>query len=81
MKRKIFLSLAAASLALIAPATTQAEETKGTITIVLTNHGKMGETDTDTGFFLSKAAHPYKVFTDSGYTVTLTNHNKAVVNI
>lgn len=73
MNRRLFLSLAAASLTLITPATTQADETKGTITIVLTNHGKMGDTDTATGFFLSEAAHPYKVFTDAGYTVTLTS--------
>ncbi len=73
MNRRHFLTLAAALLTLITPAISRAEDDKGTITIVLTNHGKLGDTDKATGFFLSEAAHPYKVFTDAGYTVTITS--------
>jgi len=49
------------------PAALQREEHR--ILIVLTNHEALGDTGRKTGFFLSEATHPYKVFTDAGYTV------------
>lgn len=46
---------------------------KSPILLVLTNNGKMGETDTKTGFYLSEAAHPYAVFTEANYPVVLAS--------
>lgn len=46
---------------------------KKPILIVLTNHAKLGNTGTPTGFFLSEAAHPWKVFTEAGYPVELAS--------
>lgn len=37
--------------------------------IVLTNHDQLGDTGRSTGFYLSEAAHPHKIFTDAGYQV------------
>lgn len=34
---------------------------------VLTSHGKMGDTDRTTGFFLPEIAHPYEIFHATGY--------------
>src|ERR687894_316109 len=39
------------------------------ILIALTSHRALGDTGRDTGFFVGEAAHPWKVFTDAGYTV------------
>lgn len=39
------------------------------VLIVLTNQGKLGNTDKKTGFFLAEAAHPYAVFTKAGLEV------------
>jgi putative intracellular protease/amidase len=39
------------------------------IAIVLTNHEPLGETGRTTGFYLSEATHPHKVFVDAGYEV------------
>jgi putative intracellular protease/amidase len=39
------------------------------IAMVLTNHGELGATGRTTGFFLSEATHPYKVFIEAGYEV------------
>jgi putative intracellular protease/amidase len=36
---------------------------------VLTNHGELGATGRATGFFLSEATHPHKVFREAGYAV------------
>jgi putative intracellular protease/amidase len=62
----------------------RAEETLGTgtsheeipvhpnkIVIALTSHGQLGPTGRPTGFYVSEAAHPWKVFTDAGYVVDL----------
>lgn len=46
----------------------QSDETKR-VAIVLTNHGELGDTGRSTGFYLSEASHPYKVFTEAGYRV------------
>ena len=43
------------------------------VLLVLTNTDTLGETDKPTGFFLSEAAHPWAVFTQAGYAVTLTS--------
>lgn len=43
------------------------------ILIALTSHGELGSTGRQTGFYLSEAAHPWKVFTDAGYTVDLVS--------
>lgn len=39
------------------------------ILFVLTSHAKKGDTGESTGFYLSEAAHPWKVVTDAGYAV------------
>src|SRR5581483_3003193 len=43
------------------------------ILIVLTSHAELGSTGRPTGFYVSEAAHPWKVFTDAGYTVDLAS--------
>lgn len=43
------------------------------ILIALTSHGELGATGRHTGFYLPEAAHPWKVFTDAGYTVDLVS--------
>ena len=39
------------------------------ILIALTSHDQLGETGRQTGFYVPEAAHPYRVFTEAGYTV------------
>jgi putative intracellular protease/amidase len=39
------------------------------ILIALTNHGQLGDTGKETGYFVSEAAHPYFVFTKAGHEV------------
>ena len=43
------------------------------ILMVLTSHGKLGETDKRTGFWLEEFAAPYYAFTDAGAVVTLAS--------
>ena len=43
------------------------------ILIALTSHRALGDTGRETGFFVGEAAHPWKVFTDAGYTVDLAS--------
>ena len=43
------------------------------ILLVLTNHAELGDTGKKTGFYLSEAAHPYRVFTESKHQVTLAS--------
>lgn len=50
-----------------------AKKAKGTILLVLTNHGKLGQTGKPTGFFLSEAAHPWEVFVKAGYSVQIAS--------
>ena len=40
------------------------------ILMVLTNHDKLGDTETETGWYLPEAAHPYHVFKDTGCKIT-----------
>ncbi len=37
--------------------------------IVVTNHGQLGSTGKDTGYFLKEVAHPHKALTEAGYEV------------
>lgn len=48
------------------------EETKYVL-LVLTNHSELGDTGKKTGFFLSEAAHPYKVFDENAYSIILAS--------
>jgi uncharacterized protein (TIGR02246 family) len=43
------------------------------ILIALTSHAELGSTGRSTGFYVSETAHPWKVFTDAGYTVDLVS--------
>lgn len=40
------------------------------ILMVLTSHNKLGDTDTQTGWYLPEAAHPHYVFTEAGCQLT-----------
>lgn len=51
----------------------QAAQRRPQVVIVLTNHAQLGDTGTPTGFYLSEAAHPWKVFTDAQWDVTLAS--------
>lgn len=46
---------------------------KKPILLVLTNHGQIGDTGKPTGFYLSEAAHPLRVFLAAGYPVQLAS--------
>lgn len=39
------------------------------VLFVLSNHGKMGDTDEATGWWISEASHPWKVLQQAGYDV------------
>ncbi|KAG7287375.1 hypothetical protein NEMBOFW57_006886 [Staphylotrichum longicolle] len=43
------------------------------ILIVLTSHGKLGDTGKPTGWYLSELAHPYSVLTSQGFSLTLAS--------
>ncbi|WP_026423751.1 type 1 glutamine amidotransferase domain-containing protein [Actinokineospora inagensis] len=43
------------------------------ILIALTSHEQLGDTGRTTGFYLPEAAHPWRVFTESGYEVDLVS--------
>ncbi|NDC37666.1 MAG: type 1 glutamine amidotransferase domain-containing protein [Proteobacteria bacterium] len=45
------------------------------VAIVLANHGQLGDTGRPTGFFLSEATHPYKVFRAAGYEIEFLSPN------
>lgn len=53
---------------LMATTATAAEHAQK-ILIVVTNHGKLGDTGEPTGYYLSEVAHPWHVFREAGYTV------------
>ncbi|RZS44860.1 putative intracellular protease/amidase [Herbihabitans rhizosphaerae] len=40
-----------------------------TVLFALTSHEKLGETGKSTGFYVSEAAHPWRVLTDAGHRV------------
>jgi|AntRauTorcE11897_2_1112592.scaffolds.fasta_scaffold22755_2 putative intracellular protease/amidase len=46
---------------------------KAPILLVMTNHAELGDTGKSTGFYLSEASHPYKVFIKHGYAVTFAS--------
>lgn len=50
-----------------------AHEEPTRVLLVLTNTAQMGEAGKATGFFLSEAAHPWAVFVEAGYSVTLAS--------
>ena len=50
-----------------------AHEEPTRVLLVLTNTAQMGEAGKPTGFFLSEAAHPWAVFVEAGYSVTLAS--------
>lgn len=61
-------------LALLAfPLTAFAQGETKFVLLVLTNHSELGDTGKKTGFFLSEAAHPYKVFDEKDYFITLAS--------
>ena len=39
------------------------------VLVVVTNHGRMGDLDEPTGYWLSEVAHPWAHFVDAGFTV------------
>ena len=43
------------------------------ILIVLTSHRPLGDTGRETGYYVGEAAHPWKVFTEAGFTVDLVS--------
>ncbi|WP_028937805.1 type 1 glutamine amidotransferase domain-containing protein [Pseudonocardia spinosispora] len=43
------------------------------ILIALTSHDRLGDTGRSTGFYVPEAAHPWKVFSEAGYTVDLVS--------
>jgi putative intracellular protease/amidase len=47
--------------------------TNRSILIALTSHDELGTTGRATGYYLSEVAHPWRVFTDAGYTVDLVS--------
>jgi putative intracellular protease/amidase len=67
MKFLVLLAITCLTLA-----TAPAAEKKP-ILLVLTNHGTLGASGQPTGFFLSEAAHPWKVFVAAGHDVRLAS--------
>lgn len=49
--------------------TTQGKKAKAVL-MVFTSHNKLGDTDTQTGWYLPEAAHPYKVFKEAGLAIS-----------
>jgi putative intracellular protease/amidase/ketosteroid isomerase-like protein len=47
--------------------------TNRSVLIALTSHEQLGITGRATGYYLSEVAHPWRVFTDAGYTVDLVS--------
>ncbi|MEV7203082.1 type 1 glutamine amidotransferase domain-containing protein [Streptomyces griseoluteus] len=43
------------------------------VLLALTSHDKLGDTGRRTGFYLSEAAHPWRVLTEGGYRVDLVS--------
>ncbi|KXJ25183.1 glyoxalase 3 [Exaiptasia diaphana] len=43
------------------------------VLLLVTNHGKMGNLDKKTGWYLPEVAHPYKVFKEAGYEIIMTS--------
>ena len=60
-------------LLLAFPLVSFAADKPKSILLVLTNHAELGDTGKKTGFYLSEAAHPYKVFGDEEQLVTIAS--------
>lgn len=43
------------------------------VLLVSTNHGKMGNLDKKTGWYLPEVAHPYLVFKNAGYEIIMAS--------
>jgi putative intracellular protease/amidase len=43
------------------------------VLMVLTSHSKLGATGEDTGWYLPECAHPYFVFQDAGFAITIAS--------
>lgn len=41
--------------------------------VVVTSHADLGHTGRKTGYFLSELTHPYRVFKDAGYRITIAS--------
>lgn len=44
-----------------------------TILFVLTSHGRLGDTDRTTGWYLPEVAHPHAVLRDAGFTIHMAS--------
>ena len=42
---------------------------KGKILFVITSHGQVGDTDKETGYYLSEVTHPWEVLVQAGYEI------------
>lgn len=51
------------------------------ILIVVTSHGKLGDTGQETGVYLSELTHPYHVFTEAGFKVDIASAEGGIVPI
>jgi len=51
------------------------------VLMVFTNHAELGNSGKPTGWYLPEAAHPYKVFTDAGMTVTFASPKGGAVPV
>lgn len=47
------------------------------ILMVLTNHEDMGNTGKKTGWYLPEMAHPYHVFKEAGFSMTLVRKSSS----
>jgi putative intracellular protease/amidase len=45
----------------------------GNILLVVTNHGRLGDTNKPTGYWMSEVSHAWTRFTDAGYDVTFAS--------
>ena len=48
------------------------------ILFVVTNHGKLGDTGKDTGYFLREVSYPYKALTEAGYEIDFVSPNGGI---
>ncbi len=55
-------------LFVVAPAPCTADD-PARVLIVVTNHGRMGDLDEPTGYWLAEVAHPWAHFVDAGFLV------------
>lgn len=63
MKRVVLMSLWMGSLL---GSSAFSDQTPKPVLLLLTSHGQMGDLDRETGYYVSEAAHPWKVFVEAG---------------